>query len=294
MEAMRAVRLPHFAPCGLAVRHFSIPSRDLVQRSSPFHIASGCLKRHLATCQASKKGTDAIKEADQTNLLASVGTGILWCAFVGYATVFAPNQFPSQDTYFIEKIVGLHADDGYQVNRVFNDLFFLIGIVAAVYAPLLIPSARSKNKVPAWPFVGASFALGGFALLPYFALWQPDPEVTAPPGEEELEGLTRLSFKFQETLAYGVLLTLFATYYMGDAVLSGGAAWKEFAELFSTSQLVHVTSLDFLILNLLCPFWLANDAEKRSWDQRDGLGKVLPFIPVVGPAIYITLRPRAQ
>jgi hypothetical protein len=45
-------------------------------------------------------------------------------------------------------------------------------------------------QVPAWPFVTASFAFGVFALLPYFALWRPDPSQRLPPPEAELVSLT--------------------------------------------------------------------------------------------------------
>lgn len=53
-------------------------------------------------------------------------------------------------------------------------------------------------------------------------------------------------------------------------------------------------SLDFLTLTALAPFWMANDAALRKWKQRESLLPVLSVLPVLGPAIYLCLRPRAQ
>lgn len=65
-------------------------------------------------------------------------------------------------------------------------------VIPAIYAALLIPGARSENKIPAWPFVSASFFLGAFALVPYMALWQPKEISAAPPAASEFEVGRRL------------------------------------------------------------------------------------------------------
>lgn len=57
---------------------------------------------------------------------------------------------------------------------------------------------------------------------------------------------------------------------------------------------VHTMTLDFLCLTSLAPFWMANDAQLRRWDKADSLLPVLSVIPVLGPALYLCLRPRAQ
>jgi len=98
---------------------------------------------------------------------------------------------------------------------VFTALFNIMGVYPAVYAALLVPAARSGNKVPAiivlssachiavaenlnsqrchavqipaWPFITASFATGIFALLPYFAIWDaPKKPLELPPNKSEL------------------------------------------------------------------------------------------------------------
>ena len=65
----------------------------------------------------------------------------------GYAFFVSPNQTPYRDMYFLEKLSGLGVNDGVQINAVFTQLFFVMGLWPCIYAALLIPSARSGNKV---------------------------------------------------------------------------------------------------------------------------------------------------
>jgi len=57
---------------------------------------------------------------------------------------------------------------------------------------------------------------------------------------------------------------------------------------------VHATSIDFTLCTLLAPFWMSNDAEGRRWEQRGTLVPLLAVLPLVGPAIYLMLRPKAD
>ena len=66
---------------------------------------------------------------------------------VDYGFVLSPNQTPYRDMYFLEKLLGLGANDGVAVNTVFTRLCWLMGVWPAVYASLLLPSAKSGNKV---------------------------------------------------------------------------------------------------------------------------------------------------
>ncbi len=70
--------------------------------------------------------------------------------FADYGFVLSPNQTPYRDMYFLEKLLGLGVDDGVQVNTVFTRLCWLMGVWPAVYASLLLPTAKSGNKV--FPF----------------------------------------------------------------------------------------------------------------------------------------------
>lgn len=91
----------------------------------------------------------------------SAGRKAIW-PHAGYALLASPNQTPYRDMYFLEKLVGLGASDGFQLNVVFTQLFFIMGIWPAIYAALLIPSARSGNKARA-PAPHAMWAQKGIA-----------------------------------------------------------------------------------------------------------------------------------
>ncbi|KAG2428233.1 hypothetical protein HYH02_014415 [Chlamydomonas schloesseri] len=241
----------------------------------------------------------AQQQADNGQLLFSIGIGALWLVLLGYAFVLAPNQTPYRDQIFIERILGIgeKLQDGYVVDPVFVGLFNIMGIYPAIYASLLVPAGRSENKIPAWPFVTMSFFLGAFALLPYMALWRPysDPAANPlPPPSSELTGWNRLFLRGAETPIMPALLLVGAVYYIGMAATAGGDAWVEYLKLFDESRLVHVTTVDFATLTALAPFWMENDAVGRKWEQRGTLLPVLSFLPVIGPAIYLLLRPKAE
>ena len=68
-----------------------------------------------------------------------------------YGFVLSPNQTPYRDMYFLEKLLGLGAHDGVAVNTVFTRLCWLMGVWPAVYASLLLPSAKSGNQVQSSP-----------------------------------------------------------------------------------------------------------------------------------------------
>eukprot|EP00887_Chlorella_sp_A99_P005755 scaffold1.g5755.t1 len=229
------------------------------------------------------------------SLVGSIGLWLLWAALAVYAFLLAPNQTPLRDQYFLEKLVGLGANDGVAINAVFTQLFFIMGVWPLVYTGLLIPAGRSRTGVPAWPFVIASYGVGAFGLLPFFALWQPpSPPPQLPAKKKDLEGPGNLMQKGFETPIPAVLALLGAVSCIVQATAAGPAAWAEYGRLLEESRFVHVTTLDFLTLTSLAPFWMANDAELRKWEGRDKLLPVLSLIPVLGPAMYLCLRPRAK
>lgn len=73
--------------------------------------------------------------------------GLTWAALVGYAFLYSPNQTPLRDMYFLEKLVGLGADDGVSVNTIFTVLFNAMGLWPAMYSALIIPTGKSENGV---------------------------------------------------------------------------------------------------------------------------------------------------
>ncbi|XP_023511914.1 uncharacterized protein LOC111776784 [Cucurbita pepo subsp. pepo] len=211
---------------------------------------------------------------------------VLWAGLMFYVFILAPNQTPSTDLYFLKKLLNLKNDDGFKMNEVLVSLWYIMGLWPLIYSMLLLPSGRSSNSnVPVWPFLGLSFFLGAYGLLPYFVLWKPPPP---PVEEDELERwpLNFLESKFTAGITFAAGLGLL--FYAG---LAGESAWKEFYQYFRESRFIHATSIDFMLLSSFAPFWVYNDMSARKWyDQGSWL---LPFslVPFLGPALYLVLRP---
>ena len=292
-----------------------------------------------SACRAARSDDDEVSPSTSlVDAAGSLAALALWAALLFYALNLSPNQTPARDLYFLTKLVpGSGApDDGVEVNQVFAALFNAMGVMPALYAALLVPAGRSGGgakgrrrngdgsdgeggaffssfppRLPAFPFVAGSFALGFFALGPYLALWTPAPppeslpeseragprDATAPPPPEALEkngaaGAIALRALESPITAAALLLGALSQAYL--AVTAGPQAWAEFGRLFDESRLVHVTSLDFLALSSFIPFWVSLDAGARRWSGGPSLAAALGAVPLVGPALYLALRPRAD
>ena len=83
---------------------------------------------------------------------------------------------------------------------------------------------------------------------------------------------------------YGGLLT-----QLSDGALAG------YADLFSSSKLVSVSTVDFLILSLFAFEPIKEDMSRRGWwgcYGENNVGRLAAFcFPVLGPAAYVLLRP---
>ncbi|GMH12560.1 hypothetical protein Nepgr_014401 [Nepenthes gracilis] len=210
---------------------------------------------------------------------------LFWAAVIYYVFNFSPNQTPSRDMYFLEKLLNLKGDDGFRMNEVLVSLWYIMGLWPVAYSMLLLPTGRSsKNNIPVWPFLVLSFFGGAYALLPYFIIWRPPP----PPVEEgELRRwpLNLLESKITAGVlcAAGLGLIIYSGFHIGD--------WKEFYQYFRESKLVHVTCLDFSLLSAFAPFWVYNDMTSRKCYEKYSWLLPLSVIPFLGPATYLLLRP---
>lgn len=222
----------------------------------------------------------------------SIGIGLLWLALSVYSFKYSPDQTPTFDLILVKLIVGASKDPSFVVNQVYFSVFNIIGLYTFFLQCLLIPAGRSANKIPAWPFVVASYALGSFALLPYFMIWKPIPDMKLPPAAEELEGWNKLAMKGGETKILPLIALAASSYLLYNMFTADAASWQGYLSLFDSSRLVHISSIDCVLLATLTPFWMANDAELRGWKDKDKLLPILSLLPVVGPATYLLLRPK--
>ncbi|WP_035992872.1 DUF2834 domain-containing protein [Leptolyngbya sp. KIOST-1] len=198
----------------------------------------------------------------------------LWLGFVLYAFILAPPNRP--DT--ADLILRLSTGDWQGINPIVIALFNAMGIWPMVYAALALVDGAGQ-KLRAWPFVGASFAVGAFALLPYLALRQPNSG-----SIDAKSSLLRLL----ESRWLGAVLGAGAIALAAFALLNGD--WTDFWQQWQTSRFIHVMSLDFCALWLLFPVLLRDDMARRGMTQ-GWMAAAMLALPLVGACLYLTLRP---
>ena len=198
----------------------------------------------------------------------------LWLAFLSYAFLLAPPDQP--DTLVL--IQNLSTGKVANVNPAIVALFNLMGIWPAIYGCLLFIDGHNQ-KIWAWPFAIGTFALGAFALLPYLALRQPNPEFS---------GSKNLWLKIQDSRWLGLLLGIATLGLLGYGLLNGN--WSDFFQQWQTSRFIHVMSLDFCLLSLLFPVLLKDDMAKRGIKQT-WVFWLVSLAPLLGPICYLTVRP---
>ncbi|CAH8261899.1 unnamed protein product [Arabidopsis lyrata] len=207
----------------------------------------------------------------------------LWGALLYYCFNLAPDQTPTQDLYFLKKLLNLKGDDGFRMNQILVGLWYIMGLWPLVYGMLLLPTARSKT--PAWPFVVLSFFGGVYALLPYFALWNPP---SPPVSETELRQWPLNVLESKATAGVTLVAGLGIILY---SVVGNAGDWTEFYQYFRESKFIHVTSLDFCLLSAFAPFWVYNDMTTRKWFDKGIWLLPVSVIPFLGPSLYLLLRP---
>lgn len=102
-----------------------------------------------------------------------------------------------------------------------------------------------------------------------------------------------------ESRLYGCALFASAVGLIAGLVSSPepAAVLDEFATLFSTSKLVHVSTIDFAILSAFAFEPIREDMSRRGWwdprAEENNVLRLLAFsaVPLLGPATYLLVRP---
>ena len=199
---------------------------------------------------------------------------LLWLGFILYAFLLAPPDQP--DT--LDLITKLSTGQWAGINPLVVSLFNLMGIYPLIYSAVLLIDGRGQ-KIPAWPFVLGSFAVGAFAILPYLALRQANPVFSG-----KKSGLIKLldSRWFGLSLLLGALALLIYGFSQGNGA--------DFISQWQSSRFIHVMSLDFYFLSLVFPLLLKDDMSRRGM-KNPSLFWVVSLLPLLGPAWYLFLRP---
>ncbi|AFZ56981.1 DUF2834 domain-containing protein [Anabaena cylindrica FACHB-243] len=207
-------------------------------------------------------------------MLRKISLCFLWLGFISYAFFFSPpDNFPES----LELIKNLSTGNWQGINPIIIALFNIMGIWPLIYSSVLFIDGRGQ-KIRAWPFATASFAVGAFALLPYLALREPN---------QEFIGVKNLLIKIFDSRITGILLTLSAGILF---IYSFQGNWSDFIQQWQISRFIHVMSLDFCMLSLLFPAVLGDDMTRRGWKDNQ-LFWLFALIPLFGALIYLCMRP---
>jgi hypothetical protein len=221
------------------------------------------------------KTIDQQNKVDSGEIMArSIAFGLLWVSFVAYAFLLAP---PDQPETF-DLIKNLSTGQWQGINPLVVALFNIMGIMPMIYSCLVLIDGRVQ-KVPAWIFASASFAVGAFALLPYLALRQ---------ANGKFDGKKNWLLKLLDSRWTGAALALGAIALLVYGATAGD--WSDFVQQWQTSRFIHVMSLDFCWLCLLFPALLGDDMARRGLqDQR--IFWAVTLLPLLGAVAYLALRP---
>lgn len=252
------------------------------------------------TAAATLPESDADSNA-WTNALATVSErpariamAAAYIGFSAYVALFSPGSFDISPDSLDNQLIRSAIDDPTSLNPIFFAVFNALGVIPAINAALLLPGSKDQKPLPAVPFVVSSFALGFGGIGPYLTLREPRPE---PMTRSELGFFSK--YVCESRLYGGGLLAASLVLVYGLVTIADpAAAASGFGDLFGTSKLVHVSTVDFAILSALIFEPIREDMARRGWwDVADGaennLARLLGFslLPVLGPAAYLLVRP---
>ncbi|GAB5355670.1 hypothetical protein AAMO2058_000225500 [Amorphochlora amoebiformis] len=236
--------------------------------------------------EGDRSSLDKVKERLRGGRL---GILVTWMVFALYALGFAPGGSPesaANDQQILQALFTNPFD--LSVNPVFVFIFNSLGVIPMVYASLLLPGATDQKPLRAGPFVGASFALGFFALGPYLATRE---ERADPKQLTELSGPAGfLEKKIFSGLVLGVAIGL--SVFLAQSLINSdiSALLSGYLDLFKSQRFVHVSSLDFMVLSVLIYGPILEDMKRRGvGDETKAL--LYSALPVLGPSIYLLTRP---
>lgn len=211
--------------------------------------------------------------------LRKVALSVLWVASLVYAFGFAPPNQP--DT--LDLITRLSTAQIEGINPLIVALFNIMGVWPLIYSSLLLLDGRMQ-KLRAWPFLIASFAVGAFGLLPYLILREPN---------ESFTGQKTAVLKLLDSRWLGGVIAIVAFALVIYGVSQGN--WPDFVAQWRTDRFIHVMSLDFCLLCLLFPTVLGDDMVRHGLSHSHKPTRwifwAVSLIPFLGSAIYLALRP---
>lgn len=164
-----------------------------------------------------------------------------------YIFFFAPGDMAGNTSLILK----MYSEEFRSVNPLIFSVFNLLGVWPMFYAVLVLEESKVQ-EFPVWPFILLSFIAGGFVYLIYFSLRERSlEELPRTPLQEKVEKESNMYL----LLAVGLILVLYGV-ILGDY---GG-----YLRSFQENNLVHVMTIDFVLLSILSPSLIRDDLLRKS------------------------------
>ncbi|NEX23569.1 hypothetical protein G3480_25375 [Thiorhodococcus mannitoliphagus] len=202
---------------------------------------------------------------------------VLWILFPLYGFFASQVLLPPEDGYSLHVVMASVTGNLAAVEPLVFMVFNLLGVIPMTYALLVLFDGK-EQPLPAWPFVILSFFAGAFGILFYVALrrWGQDAEGAKSRLQQRLDTRTGPAI----LLIVSILLV----------IVGAGGSLQAYLDLWQTKPLVHIMTLDLVLLLLVLPFLAMDDMRRRKVHGR--LWKVLvAVLPLFGVLIYLLARP---
>ena len=190
----------------------------------------------------------------------------------------------------IEKFIADPLHPG--VNELFATVFNLIGLVGIPLACIIMPSAKGQ-RFSAPPFLIASAAVGYGAIGPYMMTRKPVTSVDT----DDLGRVTKNVLEnkiFNWFMVVVAMSSLFTTGLLNALVEDFGGTVSGYADIFSSTAIAGVSSVDFAILCATAASMIPEDLERRGFTDKSKANAIAAstlFLPMIGATIYCALRP---
>ena len=210
----------------------------------------------------------------RSSTTAKLLIGVVWAGLLFYAFTAAPPDDPAPTQRLVRGTLQLSfAGIEPAVVAIWN----LLGMVAFLYLSLLVPDGRHQ-RVWSWPFGLLMMVGGAFILVPWLLLRTEQDSAVRP---------FRLGMRIVRSAVYRwylvggvVTLTLYG--------VSRGS-YSNFRALFWQSQIVHVMTLDLILCTLLLPYLITKLRRPQDLPAEPPWARMLPLIPLLGPALWNAL-----
>lgn len=186
---------------------------------------------------------------------------LLWVAFPLYGFMASNLLLPPDDGYTRQVVMASLTVDISAVEPLVFMVFNLLGVIPMTYA-LLVLFDGEEQPLPAWPFVILSFVVGAFGILFYVALrrWGRDVEGAKSRLQQQLDTRT------------GPAILLIVSLLL--VIVGAGGSVQSYVDLWQTKPLVHIMTIDLVLLLLVLPFL------------------AMVAVPLFGVLLYLLSRPK--